>query len=106
MTNAISKTTAHDVDKQQLVNRIIKNSTQLLEDYVLWNKCGWSDQEFGDLLGISAKTVKNRYLADARKQGLIEAGKCGKAAPAYQKDARFRESSVDNSTPLNHPPAL
>lgn len=84
------------VDKAALATRIIKNSTQLLEDYVLWHECGWSDEEFGGLLGISAKTVKNRYLADARKQGLIEPSKM-----ARPNCARNRAQTVENSTPTS-----
>lgn len=95
MNNAISTSSALEgVDKQQLSARIIKNSAQLLEDYVLWHKCGWSDDEFGQLIGISAKTVKNRYLADARKQGLIEASKMSRP-----NCARNRAQIVENSTP-------
>ncbi len=87
------------VDKTELSIRIVKNGSQLLEDYVLWNKCGWSDEEFGQLLGISQKTVKNRYLADARKQGLIESSKM-----ARPNCARNRAQIVENSTPTPNPP--
>lgn len=97
MLNEITTSSALEgVDKTELSIRIVKNSEQLIEDYVLWHKCGWSDEEFGSLLGISAKTVKNRYLADARKQGLIEAGKRGQASPVYARD---RAKPVENSTP-------
>lgn len=97
MLNEIATSSALEgVDKTELSIRIVKNSEQLIEDYVLWHKCGWSDEEFGSLLGISAKTVKNRYLADARKQGLIEAGKRGQASPVYARD---RAKPVENSTP-------
>ena len=97
MLNEITTSSALEgVDKTELSIRIVKSSEQLIEDYVLWHKCGWSDEEFGSLLGISAKTVKNRYLADARKQGLIEpVPKRGMHAIS----ARDRAKPVENSTP-------
>lgn len=95
MLNEITTSSALEgVDKTELSIRIVKNSEQLIEDYVLWHECGWSDEEFGSLLGISAKTVKNRYLADARKQGLIEPSKM-----ARPNCARNRAQTVENSTP-------
>ena len=99
MTDALTQTTATNVDKAQLSQRIIKNGTQLLEDYVLWHQCGWSDAEFGELLGISAKTVKNRYLADARKQGLIEEHYNSRTEQNSER-ARNRARPVENSTPI------
>ncbi len=80
------------IDKQELSTRITKHSTELLEDYVLWHQMGWTDHDFGELLGLSAKTVKNRYLADARKQGLIKASKM-----ARPNCARNRAQTVENS---------
>ncbi len=105
MLNEITTSSALEgVDKTELSIRIVKNSEQLIEDYVLWHKCGWSDEEFGSLLGISAKTVKNRYLADARKQGLIEAGTRGTAVTPLKNsrkpNAQDRALPVENSTPI------
>lgn len=100
-TNAVTTSSAlKGVNKTELSIRIVKNSEQLIEDYVLWNKSGWSDEEFGQLLGISAKTVKNRYLADARKQGLIDAATTGQAMHK-PKVARNRATPVENSTPTS-----
>ena len=104
--NELNKTASdwRTTDKHELSERIIKNSAQLLEDYVLWRKCGWSDEEFGNLIGVSAKTVRNRYLADARRQGLIEAGTRGTAVTPLQNsrkpNAHNRALPVENSNPI------
>lgn len=92
-------TTPSSVDKITLATRIVKNSTQLLEDYVLWHECGWSDDEFGALLGISAKTVRNRFLADARKQGLI-AEHYNNRSQQNSERARNRARPVENVQPI------
>jgi len=99
-------TTPSSVDKITLATRIVKNSTQLLEDYVLWHECGWSDDEFGALLGISAKTVRNRFLADARSQGLLPAAQNNahkrrtRDTKRFQPTARLRARPVENVQPI------
>jgi hypothetical protein len=57
--------------KTELSTRIVTSATDLLNAYVEWKRNEWSDEEFGALLGITAKTVRNRYLSDARSQGLL-----------------------------------
>lgn len=99
LMNELTETASQEwkqTDKHVLSERIVKNGTQLLQDYVLWRKCGWSDEEFGQLLGISAKTVKNRYLADARKQGLIEEHHNSRSQQNSER-ARNRARIVENS---------
>ena len=96
MKNTIE--TVSNISKTELSARIVKSSNQLFDDYVLWHKCGWSDAEFAELLGVSAKTVQNRFKAEARKQGLIEASKfANKQETLDARGSRNREPSVENS---------
>ena len=89
-------TISPSIDKRELSIRIVKNSEQLIDDYVLWHQSGWTDEEFGQLLGISSKTVKNRYLADARKQGLIEQHHNSRSKQNTER-AQNRARTVENS---------
>jgi hypothetical protein len=105
MLNAIDTSSALEgVNDSELVVLIVKNGEQMLEYYVEWRKRGKSDNEFGELLGISAKTVKNRYLATARKQGLIEASK--HSNDAAQRTAQNRALPKENSSPIPAEPEM
>ena len=76
MENTIE--TVPSISKAELSARIVKDSNQLFDDYVLWHKSGWSDAEFAELVELSAATIRRHYKAPARKQGLIPPATSGR----------------------------